>query len=109
MKKYTSKKLKNIDKSKVFGLQITSFLGAILAVLVLVTVIVTIETSASGAQLAYLENEETMLTQENTELKAKIIQSTSLNKIGEVAKGKDLKKATKIIYITEDETVAKIP
>lgn len=109
MKKSKTILIKNLEKSKVFGLKITSFFGAILGILVVATVFVTIETSAAGVELSMLEKEEALLYKENVELRSKIVQSTSLSKVNEAAKDLDLKKASKIIYITEEETVAKRP
>ena len=109
MKKSKAKKLKDLEKSTVFGLKITSFFGIILGVLAVATVVVTIETSAAGAELAELEKEEALLGKENVELKGKIVQSTSLTRISEAAEELELKKASKIIYITEEEIVAKLP
>lgn len=109
MKKSYAVKIKDLEKSKVFGLKITYFIGVILGILVLATVFVTIETSAAGAELAVLEKEEALLNKERVELKSKIVRSTSLSKISEAAKDLDLKKVSKIIYITEEEIVAKLP
>ena len=109
MKKSYAVKIKDLEKGKVFGLKITYFFGVILGILVVATVIVTIETSVAGAELAVLEKEEASLNKERVELRSKIVQSTSLTKISEAAKDLDLKKVSKIIYITEEEIVAKLP
>lgn len=109
MKKKRLNKIKDFEKKTIFGLKITSFLLVILGILVIATVVLTIETSASGAEMAMLESEEELLKKENKMLKAEIIESTSLSKISKIAQERQLKKATKIIYITEEETVAKLP
>ncbi len=80
-----------------------------LALFVVAIVFFTIEVSTLGAQLAELENEETRLIKEKQELSVQLIDASSLSEIGEKAEDLGFKKPANIVYISEEEAVAKLP
>ena len=84
-------------------------MGLFLLLLAVAAVYLTIITSAAGAQLSYLEEESKKLNEENTYLKNKLVTATSLSEIELKASELGLKKAEKIIYISQEDTFAKLP
>ena len=84
-------------------------LGLFLLLLAVAAVYLTIVTSAAGAQLSHLEKEREKLNEENTYLRNKLVTSTSLSEIEVKASELGLKKAEKIIYISEEDSFAKLP
>lgn len=101
--------MKKTNSKKVSRLSLSYLLGFLLLLLAIAAVYLTIVTSAAGAQLSHLEDEERRLTEENTYLKNKLVTSTSLSEIEEKALELGLRKAEKIIYISEEDTFAKLP
>ncbi len=80
-----------------------------LAAIAAVSVFFTIQTSAYGATLAALERQALDLTEENELLQSQIVQSSSLSSINEMTEDLGFIKPTKVLYITDEETVAKVP
>lgn len=96
-------------KARIFGLNIPLFMLPFLIFFVLSTVFVTIEVATSGAKLAKLEKEKISLARENEEIKEKLINGSSLTKLGDKAKEMGFDKPLGIIYVTEKEALAKLP
>lgn len=103
------KKETKIINFSLLGVKIAYPLGAVLAILVIGTVFLTVEATASGASLVNLERQQQQLIQENVDLKNQIVGVTSLSQIKENAQDLGFLKATNIIYITEEETFARLP
>ena len=101
--KIVSKSIKK-RKTKVFPL-----LWIIFGIFLVSSVFFTIETATKGAQLAKLEKEEKMLTEENRQLSSQLIQLSSLTNLEAKAKDLGFSKPAKIIYISEPSGVAKVP
>lgn len=72
-------------------------------------VFLTIQGASTGAQLLVLEEEKLGLVAKNQELSAKLIESTSLLKAGEVAEELGFSQPGETIYIREKESVANLP
>ena len=81
----------------------------ILGVFLIGVVFFTIQTATSGAYLANLEEQEAKLLKESKALKQELAESTSLIAVGEDAEEIGFGKPQKVIYIKEEDTVAKIP
>lgn len=69
----------------------------------------TISTANAGAKLAYLENLEADILEENQRLKGELIGLSSLKSLEDKAKELGFDRPNKLIYLTEDDPVAKIP
>ena len=67
--------------------------------LLIVVVFVTIESAATGAVLARLEEEEINLSLEKNYLTKTLAESTSLTKLGEESENMGFKKPQSILYI----------
>lgn len=72
-------------------------------------VLLTIETVTSGAEIAKLEKEESILADQNRELSENMVQSTSLDSIEKKAEELGFVKPEKFVYIGREEPVAKLP
>jgi hypothetical protein len=93
----------------IFGTEIPSFLAAFLFVLFISTVFFAIETTVLGGRLAKLEIERSELAAKNTELSNQLVKSTSLNSIQEKTGDLGYTKPEQIIYITQEDVVARLP
>ena len=80
-----------------------------LLVCTVITVFFAVEQAAKGSEIAVLENEETTLNKENRELTDKLVQVSSLNEVNKKANELGFTKPTKLIYVSEKESVAKLP
>ena len=69
----------------------------------------TISTANAGAKLAYLEGLETKIVEENQRLKRELVELNSLKSLEVRAGELGFSRPDKLIYLTEDKTVAKIP
>lgn len=72
-------------------------------------VFLTIQTATSGAEIAKLESEEERLKEQNQTYKEDILDKSSLKITGEKAGELGFIKPLQIVYLTEEETVAKLP
>jgi cell division protein FtsL len=81
----------------------------VVAVLLGSTVILAIDGSAKGAQLADIERQVAKLQDKNTQLKEKIINKNSLTQISGAASSLGLKPATRILYWNQDMQWASLP
>lgn len=93
---------KNIDIKKIL-------IWSLGVILVGLTVYVTIESSTSGAELSNMEKIEAKLTQENDDLSNELVGNSSLNTLESKASELGFAKPTKILYIGEEQKVAKLP
>ncbi|OGM02375.1 hypothetical protein A2115_02835 [Candidatus Woesebacteria bacterium GWA1_41_8] len=80
-----------------------------LALFVVSVVVFTIETATSGARLAKLEKQERALVQENSELSALLVESSSLTSLETKSSEMGFGIPQKIIYIGSEEGFAKLP
>lgn len=86
------------------------FIILILAVpLVAASIFLTVEMASSGAELSFLESDEAALKSENQRLEAELISASSLSQFENIYESLGFIKPEKIIYITEEEAVAKLP
>ncbi len=69
----------------------------------------TIQGASTGAELLVLEEEKLSLVAKNQELSAKLVESTSLLKVGEVADDLGFSQPQETLYIIEKESVAQLP
>ncbi len=104
-----SKGIKFSKKLKVKKNQPGNIHWVALAAFVAVSIFFTIQTSAYGATLASLEKQSQELKDKNEELKSKMVQSSSLSLIQDRTEELGFIKPSKVLYITNEETVAKIP
>jgi len=81
----------------------------VLFVFLVFGVFLTIQTATSGAEIAKLENEEERLKEQNQTYKEDILNKSSLKITGEKAGELGFIKPPRIVYLTEEETVAKLP
>ena len=80
-----------------------------LALFAICNIYFAIQTSASGATISQLEEEESRIIQENQRLAGELIELNSLKDLEKEAEDLGFAKPEKIIYITDDATVAKVP
>ena len=80
-----------------------------LAVLLVSQVFISLQISSSGTQLAAFEKEAEDLFFENRKLQDLLITSTSLSGVREKAEQLEFSKPANIIYISPEDTVARLP
>lgn len=85
------------------------FLWALIAVFVMANVYFTVELATSGAEIANLEKKEVELSQENNLLREQLSKTTSLNEIAQKADEMGFAKPARIVYLSGEEPVAKLP
>lgn len=102
---------KNVSKNQKTGLVSMKnyVIWAVLVLFVTGTVFFTIQTATSGARLAKLEQEEADLIKENQKYSNQLIELTSLTSVKESAEDLGFGKPERVIYLTEEEAVAKLP
>ncbi len=81
----------------------------LLAIFIISNIYFAIQTSTSGAQLSYLEEEAERIMIENQKLVSQIIDLNSLKRIEEGVNERGFVKPQEIIYVTSDAVVAKVP
>ena len=81
----------------------------ILGVFLIGVVFFTVQTATSGAYLTNLEGQETKLLKERKALKQELAESSSLIAVEEEAEKVGFDKPQKVIYIKEEDIVAKLP
>jgi hypothetical protein len=108
MKYKKSKKISKKDKGSGF-LNKRALLWLIFGTFLTGAVFFTIQISASGAVLADLEQKEGKFLKENDALKRELAKSTSLITIEEQASQIGFAKPERVIYISGEENVAKLP
>jgi len=86
-----------------------TFSWFVLGIIGAVTVYFTIQTITSGALLVNFERQEANLVGKNQALSGELVRSTSLISIEEAAEELGFAKPEKIIYITQQDSVAKLP
>jgi hypothetical protein len=98
--------MKKIDVTKKGKL--TPF-WVVLGVFLVATVVFTIETATSGAQLAKITKQEGQLLEENRRLSSQLMQVSSLTSLEQKAESLGYFRPGKIIYVLEPAGVAKVP
>ena len=101
-------KLSKINKPKLSNKK-TTLAWVIFGILAVSFIFFTIQTSTSGATLSRLEEDKGSILEENQVMRSKFIYLSSLKNLEEQAEKLGFVKPQKIIYISEDEIVAKIP
>lgn len=84
-------------------------LVGVAGVLALSSVFMTIETATSGIEVRKLEETESVLTAQKSELESRIAQTRSLAELQGQSGALGFVKPTDTVYITLDEPVAKLP
>lgn len=102
MKATKNKNIKLLNKR-------SALIWVMLALFAICNIYFTIQTSASGARISQLEEEESRIIQENQRLAGELIELNSLKNLEKEAEDLGFAKPEKIIYITDDDTVAKVP
>lgn len=87
----------------------TAWTWTILGLFAITCVLFTIQTATSGARLSLLEKEETEISEKNQILERELIYLNSLSNLEEGAESLGFVEPQKIMYISEDEIVAKVP
>lgn len=98
--KKLSKKTKSKKSRKV------TYLWVLVALFILVTVYMTIQTASAGAQLAHLEDRRVALIEENERLTRIVMQSTSLTKTEEKSEDLGFAKPQQTVFMKAHEAVA---
>lgn len=93
-------KIKNIKKY---------ILISILVVLAVASVMMTIETSTSGVEIARLEEKERQLLSERRDLEESLVKTLSVSELQVKSGDLGFTKASNLVYITQTEPVAKLP
>lgn len=94
---------------KVGGVKIPFYLLGLGVIFLITTVFFTIEISTLGAKLNSLQREEARLVNENKRLKDTLVNTTSLTSVEDVAEDLGFGKPDTVLYISEEEAVAKLP
>lgn len=81
-------------------------LWVFVAILLVSSVILTIDTATSGAEIAKLEKTQAVLSQENISLTDSLVKSSSLNLVDGRAKELEFSQPDKVVYISQKEAVA---
>ena len=85
------------------------FVAFVFIVFVAGTIFLTIQTTASGAEVSYLENELEKLERENKELVHQLEASSSISILSEKADSLGFIKPSEILYTQKEEPFAKLP
>jgi len=83
--------------------------GIVLGSFAVIYLFLTLQTVASGAKLASLEKEESELTKQNKEYTLELVEASSLMKIGQKAEDLGFAKPQSTVYLSREDTVAKLP
>lgn len=108
------KRIKRKNKSKkkkteVLGIKVPLYMLPVLIAFGIATVYLTIEAATSGAKLAELERKASELARENQKLSSEIVRQSSLKDLGERAEEMGFTKPSEVVYISDEEAVAKLP
>lgn len=106
--KLTKKKMYS-KKTRVLGLNVPLFMAPIFVVLIVASVFIMIDVATSGSKLAKLEKEKASLSRENGEIKEKLIGDSSLTELSNKAEDLGFAKPQSVIYVTDIDTLAKLP
>ncbi len=96
----TRKRIKRFTNLKAYGLWV------VVGILLVSSVILTIDTATSGAEIAKLEKIQAALLLENSTLTDLLVKSSSLNTVDGKAKELGFTQPDKIIYLSPKEAVA---
>lgn len=91
------------------GFKIPLFMLPILVIFGLATIFLTIEAATSGAKLANLEQKANLLARDNENLEQQLVTSSSLTDLGKKADELGFAKPQSVLYISNQEAVAKLP
>jgi len=83
--------------------------SCVLGIFMVFYLFVTLQTVSSGAKLASLEKNENDLNKENRELTLQLVEASSLTKLGEKAGDLGFAKPQETKYLTQEDSVAKLP
>jgi hypothetical protein len=103
-------KFQNKDK-KEFGLKNVRvyLLSGVCGILAVTSIFMTIESAASGSEMANLQNKETSLMEEQQQLQQNLVQNLSVNSLQEKSTELGFTKVTNLVYVSEGVTVARLP
>ena len=101
-----NKKEKKVTKSNVTK-YLLFVIGGLLAVS---SVFMTVETATSGVEVSNLREKESSLSMEKRSLEASLVQSLSINDLGEKSSEMGFGKPVTMVYVAESlEVAAKLP
>lgn len=86
-----------------------NLLWLFLSILVIANVYLCVESATSGAEIAYQENQEKILSEEGNSLSEGLLKMASLKQVEEQALNLGFGKPASIIYLNGEESVAKLP
>ena len=81
----------------------------IIAILAIVNVVMTINTSATGVEIASLQDQETSLVNQKRDLQDLLVASLSVNSLQEKSSELGFVKPESTIYLSDSVAVAKLP
>jgi len=81
----------------------------VVGIFIVFNIFFTIQISTSGAELSDLQDEKERLIEENQALEREIVKNSSLRNLEKDADTLGFIKPQKVIYITEEQVVAKAP
>jgi len=80
-----------------------------LGVFIMLYLFMTLQMVSSGTKLASLEKKEGELTKRNKELTLQLVEASSLTKLNQKAEDLGFVKPNSTVYLTQEDTVAKLP
>lgn len=84
-------------------------LGGICAVLTVLCIYMTIESTTTGAEIASLQNKQAQMLSRQRELQEELVQALSVNKLQEQSSTYGFAKINDLVYVTDAAPVAKLP
>lgn len=84
-------------------------LGAICAILVVVSIFLTIEMSSSGVEISDLEKNEAALSDQKRTLEESLVKNLSTSELTEKSLEMGFIKPANLVYVTEVPPVANLP
>jgi hypothetical protein len=99
-----------ITNKKEFGLKNVRLyiLSGICGVLAVVSIFMTIDSAASGTEMANLENKETSLMTEQQQLQQDLVQNLSVSSLQEKSAELGFTKISNLVYVSEGVPVARL-
>jgi hypothetical protein len=93
----------NIKNLKVY------ILSGICGVLAVLSIFMTIETSTSGAEIADLQKKEALLTNQQQDIEASLVENLSVNSLQEKSNGMGFAKVSNLVYVSGSIPMARLP
>jgi len=103
------KNLKNKEKVNLIGKYRNFILVGVCGILAIGSVIMTIEVSATGAQIASLQNKENVLSAEKRVLEEELVKTSSVSELQVKSAELGFTKPAETVYLSQSLPVANIP